>query len=137
MNSLNTAALRKVIDGTREERIYLCSKDFSLFFTYYFVDYIKHDFAPFHYEMFEDIKGLMDDTYREVAWIAFRESAKTSIAKGFLAWLICNGKRRYINVDSFSTTNAERILFDIVLELHPLGGSDRYFGPAPKLITLD
>lgn len=117
MKSLNKKALKAVIEGTKEERVYLCTKDFSLFFVYYFVDYLKYDFAPFHYEMFDDVKGLMDDTYREVAWIAFRESAKTSIAKGFLAWLICNGKRRYINVDSFSTTNAERILFDIVLEL--------------------
>lgn len=114
---LNKAALRQVIEGTREERIYLCSKDFSLFFTYYMVDYLKHDFAPFHYAMFEDLKLLMDDTYREVAWIMFRESAKTSLAKGFLVWLICNNKRRYINVDSYDKTNSERILFDIVVEL--------------------
>lgn len=59
----------------------------------------------------------MEDKYREVAWIMFRESAKTSIAKGFLTWLILNNKKRYINVDSYDKENAERVLFDIVVEL--------------------
>lgn len=67
--------------------------------------------------MFEDLGGLMDGRLREVAWIAFRESAKTSIAKGFLCWLMVYKKRAYINVDSFDKENAERILFDIVLDL--------------------
>jgi len=114
---INKKALRKVIEGTKEERVYLCSKDFSLFFVYYFTEYMKYPFAQFHYEMFQDIKDLVDGKYREVAWIAFRESAKTSIAKIFIIWLIVYNKRRYLNVDSFSITNAERILFDVVLAL--------------------
>ena len=36
-----------------------------------------------------------------MAWIAFRESAKTSYAKLFVIWLIAYKKRFYINVDSF------------------------------------
>lgn len=91
--------------------------DFLLFFVYYYVDYIKYPFAPFHYEMFDDIQKLIDGTYREVAWIAFRESAKTSIAKGFITWLIATEKRKYLNVDSFDKENAERMLFDAILEL--------------------
>lgn len=114
---INKKALDKVINGTKEERKYLCSKDFSLFFVYYFTEYISYPFAPFHYEMFEDIEGLMNGTYREIAWIMFRESAKTSFSKILLVWLIVYNKRRYLNVDSFSITNAERILFDVVLAL--------------------
>lgn len=114
---LNKKALDVVVNGTPQERMYLCSKDFSLFLCYYFTEYIKFNFAPFHYEMFQDIKDLMEGKYREVAWIAFRESAKTSISKIFIVWLIVYNKRRYLNVDSFSITNAERILFDIVLSL--------------------
>jgi len=91
--------------------------DFLHWFVYYYVDYIKYPFAPFHYEMFEDIKKLTNGTYREVAWVAFRESAKTSIAKGFITWLIATSKRKYINVDSFDKENAERMLFDAILEL--------------------
>lgn len=109
--------MEKILSGTKEERTYLCSKDFSLFFSYYFLDYVKYPFAPFHFEMFHDVRDLFNDRYREAVWLMFRESAKTSIAKGLVTWLICYGKRRYINVDSFDKENAERILFDIVLEL--------------------
>lgn len=114
---INKEALKLVFDGKPEERHYLCEHDFSLFMCYYGIDYIKYPFAPFHYDFFQDIKDLMSGKYREVAWIAFRESAKTSFAKMFLLWLICYKKRAYINVDSFDKENAERVLFDIVHEL--------------------
>src|SRR6267154_2399266 len=114
---LNKEAMKVVVEGTVTQRKYLTSKSFALFFAYYYLDYVKYRFAPFHYDMFQDLMDLMDDKYREVAWIMFRESAKTSIAKGFLTWLICFDRKRYINVDSFDKENAERILFDIVLEL--------------------
>ncbi len=114
---INKAALDRVINGTPEERRYLCSKDFSLFFCYYFLKYVKYPYAPFHYEMFGDVKDLFDGKYREAAWIMFRESAKTSLSKGLLTWIILYKKRKYVNVDSFDKENAERILFDIVLEL--------------------
>ncbi len=114
---LNQEALKKVITGSRDERVYLCSKDFALFFCYYFVDYIKLPFAPFHYEMFQDINDLIAGNIRELAWFMFRESAKTSITKGFISYLICYKIRNYPNVDSFDKENAERILFDTVMEL--------------------
>jgi len=125
---INKKALSKVIEGTKSERVYLCGKDFSLFFCYYFTHYLKYDFASFHYEMFGDLKDLMDGKYREIAWIMFRESAKTTFAKIFLVWLVCYGYRRYINVDSFDKENAERILFDIVLELQTNGKILNDFG---------
>lgn len=115
--SINKKALKVVVDGTLQERQYLCSRDFSLFLCYYFVDYIKFPFADFHFEMFGDLKKMVEGVYREVAWIMFRESAKTSFAKIFLAWIICYKKRLYCNVDSFDKENAERMLFDIVVEL--------------------
>jgi len=114
---MNKQSLAKVINGTREERAYLCEQDFSLFFAYYFVDYIKYRFAPFHFEMFTDLDDLMNDQYREIAWIMFRESAKTSISKAFVLWLITYQKRKYLNVDAFDKENAERTLFDIVVEM--------------------
>jgi phage terminase large subunit-like protein len=109
--------LDKAINGKTEERVYLCGKSFELFFTYYYLHYIKYPFAPFHYDMFGDIEDLMEGKYREVLWLMFRESAKTSLAKGFITWLLCYGKRKYINVDSFEKENSERTLFDIVVEL--------------------
>lgn len=114
---INKKALQKVIEGSTNERIFLCEQEFSLFFCYYAIDYLKYPFAQFHYEMFQDIRDLLTGKYREVAWIMFRESAKTSFAKIFLLYLICYKKRNYINVDSFDKENAERILFDVVVEL--------------------
>lgn len=114
---MNPNALQKVIDGTKDERIFLCEQDFSLFFAYYFNEYIKYPFAPFHFEMFSDLKDLQKRNIRELAWLMFRESAKTSIAKIFLIYLICYKIRRYLNVDSFDKANAESTLFDVVTTL--------------------
>lgn len=114
---INLKALEYCMTCPADERRFLCEEDFSLFFCYYFSDYIKYPFADFHFDMFKDIEDLMNGKYREVAWIMFRESAKTSMAKIFLTWLIVYKKRMYINVDSYSSTNAERILFDVILNL--------------------
>jgi len=116
-SNINREALKKVLHGTRDERKFLCSRDFSLFFIYYYIDYIKYPFAPFHFDMFQDLRDLETDELREILWLMFRESAKTSIAKAYVNWLICYKKRKYINVDSFDKENAERILFDIVVEM--------------------
>jgi hypothetical protein len=114
---ISKQALDKVFSGSRDERVFLCGEEFNLFMAYYALDYIKYPFADFHHEFFQDIRDLISGKYREVAWIAFRESAKTSFAKNFLLWMICYKKRSYINVDSFDKENAERVLFDIVVEL--------------------
>jgi len=110
-------ALKKMIEGTPEERKFLASHSFGLFCIYYFKDYFKYALAPYHYDFFQDCHDLSDNKIREVAWIAFRESGKTSIAKLFVIWLIATGRRKYINVDSFDKENAERILFDVAYEM--------------------
>lgn len=109
-------ALLRMIEGTKEERKFLAENSFGLFCIYYFKDYFKYALAPYHYDFFQDCHDLADGKVREVAWIAFRESGKTSIAKLFVIWLIATNKRRYINVDSFDKENAERILFDVAFE---------------------
>lgn len=110
-------ALKKMIEGTPAERKFLAEQSFGLFCVYYFKDYFKYALSPYHYDFFTDCHDLVDNKIREVAWIAFRESGKTSIAKLFVIWLIANNKRRYINVDSFDKENAERILFDVAFEM--------------------
>lgn len=115
--TINTKVIEFIQTATSAERRYVLENDFKHWFIYYYIDYIKYPFAPFHYEMFNDISRLMDGTYRELAWVMFRESAKTSLAKGFITWMICTNKRKYINVDSFDKENAERMLFDAILEL--------------------
>lgn len=110
-------ALERMIDGTKEERVFLATESFGLFCVYYFSDYFKYALADYHYDFFQDCHDLVNNDIREVAWVAFRESGKTSIAKLFVVWLIATGKRKYINVDSFDKENAERILFDVAFEM--------------------
>lgn len=110
-------ALSRMIEGTKEERVFLAEHSFGLFCIYYFDRYFKYSLADYHYDFFQDCHDLVDNKIREVAWIAFRESGKTSIAKLFVIWLICYKKRSYLNIDSFDKENAERILFDVAYEL--------------------
>lgn len=110
-------ALEKIITGTKEERLFLCEQSFGLFALYYFSDYFKYALAPYHYDMAQDLHDLIDGKVREVGWIMYRESAKTTFAKLFIIWLIAYRKKKYINVDSFDKENAERILFDVAFEL--------------------
>lgn len=114
---MTKAAFQKMMTGTKEERKFLASNSFGLFCLYYFNDYFKYALAPYHYDFFKDCHDLADNKIREVAWIAFRESGKTSIAKLFVIWLVATNKRRYINLDSFDKENAERILFDVAYEM--------------------
>lgn len=110
-------ALDKVINGTPEERRYLCEQSFILFAIFYFKDYFKYSLAPYHYDFSQDLHDLVDGKVREIAWIAYRESAKTTFAKLFVIWVICYKKRKYVNLDSFDKENSERILFDVAFEL--------------------
>lgn len=106
-----------MIEGSREERVFLGEHSFMLFAIYYFQEYFTYPIAEFHKDFNKDLHDLVDGKIREVAWIAFRESAKTSYAKLFIIWLIAYNKRKYLNVDSFDKENAERILFDVAFEL--------------------
>lgn len=110
-------ALTKCIEGTPQERKFLCEQSFGLFAIYYFSNYFKYSLAPYHYDMVQDLHDLTEGKIRECAWIMFRESAKTTFAKLYVIWLIAYKKKKYINVDSFDKENAERILFDVAFEL--------------------
>jgi phage terminase large subunit-like protein len=114
---MTKAALAKVIEGTKAERLFLCEHSFGLFAVYYFSNYFKYPLAPYHYDMAQDLHDLLDGKIRECGWIMYRESAKTTFAKLFVIWCIAYKKKKYINVDAFDKENAERILFDVAYEL--------------------
>lgn len=102
-------------------RKYICEQDFKYFFLYYMTEYVKYGFAPFHFDIFDSLselnQGGEQKLYRELGLVAFRESAKTSIAKAYLLWSIIFKKHQYIIVDSYEKSNAETILFDIIVQL--------------------
>jgi len=112
-----TEALKKMIDGKKEERVFLAEHSFLLFALYYFQNYFHYPIADYHKEFGKDVHDLLDGKIRECAWIAFRESGKTSFAKMAICYMIAFKKKGYINVDSADKENAERILFDVVYEL--------------------
>lgn len=121
-------------EGTRDDRKYACARSFQLFAVYYFTRYFTYKLAPYHYDFFDDVQDLVEGRVKDSAWIAFRESAKTSLAKMALSWIVARqevidalrekgqnvdhwGERRYLNVDCYDKNNAESILFDVVTEL--------------------
>lgn len=85
---LTQAKIDLLLNGTRDERVYACARSFRLFAVYYFTRYFTYKAAPFQLDFFDDFEALVTGELKEAAWIAYRESAKTSIAKIGLAWII-------------------------------------------------
>lgn len=106
-----------MMKGTPAQRVEISRREFMYFAIYYFPEYFTHKIPLFHYDMYDDCNALSNGDIDEVAWIIFRDSAKTSIAKIFLCYLICCKKKQYINVDSYDKSISEAILFDTTISL--------------------
>lgn len=117
ITSLNPKIKDILLNGKKVERKYVCEKSFVYFAVYYFSEFFTYKIAPFHYDMYQDCHDLVDGKINELAWIMFRESAKTSLAKMFVVWCICYRKKEYINYDSYAKENSESALFDIAVWL--------------------
>lgn len=131
IKKLDQKIWQEVLHGTPDQRRYLCGKDeggFPYFVFYYFNEYLEYKMADFHWSFFDDISKIATAELRDVLWIAFRESAKTTIAKFFVLWCICYKKKNYIAWDSYDGTNAEQALFDIVFNLQTNKKIIRDFG---------
>ncbi len=107
----------QVVNGTPAERIFICGESFPYFAFYYFSEYFTYESPEYHYLFFDDCERIASGDLRDVLWIAFRESAKTTLAKIFVVWCICYKKKNYIAWDSYDGSNAESALFDIALQL--------------------
>lgn len=117
ITKLNEKVFKHILSN-QADRIYICGQEPVYFFAYYFAEYLSYKIAPFQFLFYDDIKRLIEGELDEAIWVAFRESAKTSIAKFALAvWCICYRKKRYINFDSYIKDNAEAALFDIAVTL--------------------
>lgn len=110
-------ALEKMINGSRDERVFLAEQSFGLFCLYYFSHYFKYALAEYHYNLFQDFEDLINEKIRELVWIIYREGGKTTLEKLGYIWIITYKKRMYPNADAFEKENSERILFDIAFEL--------------------
>ncbi len=117
MIGLDPEIWEKVVHGNTAERVFICGESFEYFCYYYYSDYFVYESPEFHWDFFADCEKLVSGELREALWIAFRESAKTTIAKMFVVWCIAYKKKKYIAWDSYDGTNAESALFDIIFAL--------------------
>lgn len=102
----------------RERRaVFANPYSFLLFFSYYFHEFVKCPFAPFHLEWAEDFGDLVTDKINELALITSRDTAKSSFATAFFIQCLVNKWFNYPNVDCFERDNSERILFEVVNNL--------------------
>lgn len=105
--------LEKVINGKRNERVYLCEQEFALFAMYYFAEHFTYAIPGFQWVMYRLLNEFTRGKFRFLLWIMFRESAKTTIAKVYVVYCIAYRKKRFINWDSYDKSNSEQALFDI------------------------
>lgn len=117
MRTLNPEVSKILLEGTPEERKYACEIAPEYFAVYYFPEMFNYPMAPFHFDMWDDYKAMMNGQYDDVMWMMFRESAKTSMMKIAVTHAICYKKRSYINWDSYDKDNAEQALFDVTVWL--------------------
>lgn len=101
----------------RDQRVFYCRQNFALFSAYYFPHTKVHPFANFHYSFFNGFFDLIGGLLTELMLLAFRESAKTSLVKELIIFMICYELEDFIVWDSYDEGNSKRALFDIVVEL--------------------
>lgn len=106
--------LEKMVNGSRPERNLICEYEFMYFCKYYFPEFFTYRTPEFHFDGFYDLKFL---NHKDLMWMWFRESAKTTIMKMYITYLICHKKKNYVLYVCYDSDNAERNLFDIVLWL--------------------
>lgn len=126
-----------IISGTREQKLALFTfkldydtekilLKFKLFTTAFFIRYLKSKSAPFHDEMVRNmIKAYKGENFIN---LAFRGSAKSSLAKLFITFVLLNDEdhyRKYLKILSRDLKNPKQIVTDVYnmcLELSPIYG---------------
>ncbi len=116
------------MDVSQPKRLLIAENSFLYFALHYFKEFFIYPLAPFHFDLYDDLEGLIDRRYKELIWLIFRESAKTSLAKIFIVWCICFKKKWFINYNTFDRENSEQALFDIAVWLQTNPKLVRDFG---------
>ena len=105
--------LEWVVSAKRDARVYACEQDFALFAMYYFAEHFTYAIPGFQWDMYRRLNELTRGGFKFLLWVMFRESAKSTIAKIYVVYLIVYRKKRFINYDSYDKSNSESALFDI------------------------
>ena len=105
--------MEKVVSGHRNERVYICEQEFAAFAMYYFAEFFTYKIPGFQWLMYKALNEFTRGKFKFLLWVMFRESAKTTIAKIYVVYVICYRKKRFVNWDAYDKGNAEAALFDI------------------------
>lgn len=114
---LTKLQIETLYTGTVDDRKFVCEFSFAAFVLYYFSEFFSYKIAGYQEDFYEDCQRLANAKLKEVAWIAFRESGKTTIAKMFVVWCIVYSFKKYINVDSSTKDASVTFLFDVITML--------------------
>lgn len=117
MQKLDPAVIEILKNGTKDQRLYIFEQEPAYFGIYYFPKQFKFAIPPFHFEMDEDYKALMDGRAWAAMWKIFRDSAKTTKVKIQNIHAICYRKKRFIRWVTEDGDNSEQALFDITVAL--------------------
>jgi Terminase RNaseH-like domain len=118
MNNKTIAnALNGMIEMSNEQCVDICEHSFAIFFCYFFSQYIEYSFAPYHMDFFHDCERLANGEETRRIWTTHRDSAKSSIAKIFVIWLIVYKKRHNIVLLSYQKDNSSNMALDIAKQL--------------------
>lgn len=99
---------RDSLISNKQYRKYLLEKDFREFCKYYFSDNFYYPYSEYHKEYAWCLWSL-----KSILFIWHRESAKTTIARRFLVWLICYKKSPFILRSSYDLTKAKENIYYI------------------------
>ncbi len=106
-------ALFQFDSGTGNETIVL---KFNIWVRHFYPKFFKIEDAPFHKEIDEKNMKLYRGQAKTFINLAFREAAKTTRTKLFLAFCIANDQdhsRKYIKMLSYDDTNGKQFVTDI------------------------
>ncbi len=96
----------------QEHRVAYFENDFLYFCFYYFPGEFNHPLADFQKEYCEDLQNGKD-----VFFVGFRESAKTTFLTMYYVWLICYRKRRFLMHYNSEIEQAKSMLRDVIILL--------------------
>jgi len=107
--------LLALLDNPSSRKV-ACEDNLWLFSLYYFTDYHHYTMPRFHKDMYDDLAAMNKDLVGAV-WEAYRESAKTTLAKIKLIHNVVYRKKFFNIWSSFDQKKAEANLFDVALQL--------------------
>lgn len=102
---------------SKTSRLAACEDNIWLFSLYYFTEYHQYTMPAFHKDMYDDLDKMNKNQLIGALWEAYRESAKTTLAKIKVIHNVVFAKKHFNIWASFDQKKAEANLFDVAIQL--------------------